>query len=143
MVPDSGGPGKYRGGLSYRRIYEVLDPAKLNRRADRVKKPSSGSDGGKPGRTGEFALHPGTEREEHFGGSGFYDLEAGDTFAVAGSGAGGYGDPSERDPELVLRDVLAGWVTGEAARRDYGVVIDGGAVDAEATRALRSRNGGA
>lgn len=143
MVPDSGGPGKYRGGLSYRRIYEVLEPAKLNRRADRVKKPSSGSDGGKPARTGEFALYPGTEREEHFGGSGFYDLEAGDTFAVAGSGGGGYGDPFERDSGLVLRDVLAGWVTEEGARRDYGVVLAGGVVDAEATRALRMRNGGA
>ena len=143
MVPDSGGPGKYRGGLSYRRIYEVLKPSKLNRRADRVKMPSSGSDGGKPGRTGEFALHPGTEREEYFGGSGFYDLEGGDTFAVAGSGGGGYGDPFERDPQLVLQDVLAGWVTEEAARRDYGVAIAGGVVDAGTTKTLRSGHGDA
>ena len=138
MVPDSGGPGKYRGGLSYRRVYEVLASAKLNRRADRVKLPSLGSDGGSPGRTGEFALHPGTVREEHFGGSGFYDLEAGDTFAVAGSGAGGYGDPFERDVEAVLEDVRAGWVTVESAASAYGVVIAGGVVDAAATKALRS-----
>ena len=138
MVPDSGGPGKYRGGLSYRRVYEVLASAKLNRRADRVKLPSLGSDGGSPGRTGEFALHPGTVREEHFGGSGFYDLEAGDTFAVAGSGAGGYGVPFERDVEAVLEDVRAGWVTVESAASAYGVVIAGGVVDAAATKALRS-----
>ena len=138
MVPDSGGPGKYRGGLSYRRVYEVIASAKLNRRADRVKLPSLGSDGGSPGRTGEFALHPGTVREEHFGGSGFYDLEAGDTFAVAGSGAGGYGDPFERDVEAVLEDVRAGWVTVESAASAYGVVIAGGVVDAAATKALRS-----
>ena len=138
MVPDSGGPGKYRGGLSYRRVYEVLASAKLNRRADRVKLPSLGSDGGSPGRTGEFALHPGTVREEHFGGSGFYDLEAGDTFAVAGSGAGGYGDPFERDVEAVLEDVRAGRVTVESAASAYGVVIAGGVVDAAATKALRS-----
>ena len=138
MVPDSGGPGKYRGGLSYRRVYEVIASAKLNRRADRVKLPSLGSDGGSPGRTGEFALHPGTVREEHFGGSGFYDLEAGDTFAVAGSGAGGYGNPFERDVEAVLEDVRAGWVTVESAASAYGVVIAGGVVDAAATKALRS-----
>ena len=138
MVPDSGGPGKYRGGLSYRRVYEVLASAKLNRRADRVKLPSLGSDGGSPGRTGEFALHPGTDREEHFGGSGFYDLEDGDTFAVAGSGAGGYGNPFERDVEAVLEDVRAGWVTVESAASAYGVVIAGGVVDAAATKALRS-----
>ena len=138
MVPDSGGPGKYRGGLSYRRVYEVIASAKLNRRADRVKLPSLGSDGGSPGRTGEFALYPGTDREEHFGGSGFYDLEAGDTFAVAGSGAGGYGNPFERDVEAVLEDVRAGWVTVEGAASAYGVVIAGGVVDAAATKALRS-----
>ena len=143
LVPDSGGPGKFRGGLSYRRVYEVLEPAKLNRRADRVKVPPSGSDGGKPGRTGEFRLHPGTPREQSFGGSGFYTLEAGDTFAVAAAGGGGYGDPFERAPEAVLADVRAGWVSVEGAARDYGVAIvdgpNGHAIDDEATTRLRSR----
>ena len=139
LIPDSGGPGTHRGGLSYRRIYEVLKPAKLNRRADRVRVPPSGTDGGKPGRTGEFRLHPGTEREESFGGSGFYNLEAGDTFAVAGAGAGGYGDPFKRDPDAVLADVRAGWVTVEGAERDYGVAVNDGSVDDSKTKALRSR----
>lgn len=138
MVPDSGGPGKFRGGLSYRRVYEVLEPAKLNRRADRVKIASSGSAGGGPGRTGEFVLDPGTPHAESFGGSGFYDLERGQTFAVAGSGGGGYGDPFERDVSAVLEDVRAGWVSVEGAARDYGVVIKGGEIDAAGTGQRRS-----
>ena len=108
-----------------------------------MKVPPSGSEGGKPGRTGEFRLHPGTPREQSFGGSGFYTLEAGDTFAVAAAGGGGYGDPFERALEAVLADVRAGWVSVEDAARDYGVAIvhglDGHAIDDEATTRLRSR----
>jgi N-methylhydantoinase B len=138
MVPDSGGPGKFRGGLSYRRTYEVLEAAKLNRRADRVKIASSGSAGGGPGRRGEFTMNPGLDTQESFGGSGFYDLEQGQTFAVAGSGGGGYGNPFERDVAAILEDVRAGWVSVEGAARDYGVVIVDRTVDERATSALRS-----
>ena len=55
--------------------------------------------------------------------------------------SGGYGDPLERDPELVRSDVLDGFTTAELAERDYGVVLgpDGGAVDAEETRRLREQ----
>ena len=55
--------------------------------------------------------------------------------------SGGYGDPLERDPELVRSDVLDGFTTAELAERDYGVMLDanGGAVDVEATERLRER----
>ena len=57
-------------------------------------------------------------------------MRAGDTLVFRTAGAGGWGDPLERDPALVLRDVLRDLVSREAALRDYGVVVDGDAVDA-------------
>jgi N-methylhydantoinase B/oxoprolinase/acetone carboxylase alpha subunit len=59
--------------------------------------------------------------------------------------SGGYGDPLERDPELVRSDVLDGFTTAKLAERDYGVVVspDGGAVDVEGTARLRERLRGA
>jgi N-methylhydantoinase B len=66
-------------------------------------------------------------------------VTAGDTLVFRTAGAGGWGDPLERDPELVLRDVLLDLVTPEAALRDYGVVVDGAALDAAATEAERAR----
>ena len=53
------------------------------------------------------------------------------------AGGGGYGDPFERDPESVYRDVLAGYVSIEGAKREYGVLINHGALDSDATRELR------
>jgi N-methylhydantoinase B len=71
-----------------------------------------------------------------------YPLRAGDAFRLDTPG-GGYGDPLMRDPERVLADVRDGAVTVEAAQRDYGVVVTGGAgswvIDAQGTRALRAR----
>ena len=67
-------------------------------------------------------------------------LQADDVMRIVTPSSGGYGDPLERDPEVVLADVLDGFTTLELAERDYGVVIDRGAmrVDGEATAALRS-----
>ena len=64
-------------------------------------------------------------------------LSAGDTLQITVPNSAGYGDPLERDPELVLSDVLDGYTTVELAERDYGVVIEGGAIDEEATERLR------
>ncbi|MFZ0852928.1 MAG: hydantoinase B/oxoprolinase family protein, partial [Hyphomicrobiaceae bacterium] len=62
-------------------------------------------------------------------------------YAVRCAGGAGYGDPHERPPEVVLRDVKGGYVSPGAARADYGVVLDdaGDCVDAEGTRRLRAR----
>jgi N-methylhydantoinase B/oxoprolinase/acetone carboxylase alpha subunit len=66
-------------------------------------------------------------------------LSAGDTLQITVPNSAGYGDPLERDPELVLSDVLDGYTTVELAERDYGVVVDGETltVDQEATARLR------
>ena len=66
---------------------------------------------------------------------------AGDMLVFRTAGAGGWGDPLERDPELVLRDVLRDLVSHEAALREYGVVVDGNVVDTAATEAERGRLG--
>ena len=137
LIPDSGGAGRYRGGLSYRRVYQLLKPATINRRADRVKFPAPGAHGGHTGRAGAFVLFPDTDKERRAPGSGMYQLQEGDTFAIEPAGGGGFGDPLERDPELVLADVLAGYVTEEGAQRDYGVVIRDQQIDSEATSLLR------
>ena len=65
-------------------------------------------------------------------------VKRGDTITLGLPGGGGYGDPLQRDPHDVLTDVQGGFVTCEAAIRDYGVVFADGAVDASATEALRA-----
>ena len=69
-------------------------------------------------------------------------VNAGDKLVFRTAGAGGWGDPLERDPQLVLRDVLRDLVSHEVALRDYGVVIDGSTVDRSATVAERTRLSG-
>ena len=66
-----------------------------------------------------------------------FPLGRGDVLVVETSGGGGYGDPFQREPESVLADVRAGYVTEEGARKDYAVIVRGGAVDEEATRTHR------
>ena len=101
LIEDSGGAGEFRGGMSYLREYECLAPATLNRRADRGKYPGHGIDGGREGSLGRLVMNAGTEREREVPPAGTYHLEAGETFAICGSGAGGYGDPHRRDAAAV------------------------------------------
>jgi N-methylhydantoinase B len=139
LMTDSGGPGKYRGGLSYRREYCCLAPATLNRRADRAKFPGYGVRGGSPGALARLILDQGTERERDVPIAGRYEFEAGESFMGEGAGGGGYGDPFERDPLAVAHDVKIGYVTRDAAERNYGVVLtEDGLVDEAATLAVRS-----
>jgi N-methylhydantoinase B len=65
-------------------------------------------------------------------------LKKGDVFRHISAGGGGYGDPQAREPELVLADVVAGKVSSGAARDVYGVVIEAGKVDVQATARRRS-----
>ncbi|HVB04961.1 MAG TPA: hydantoinase B/oxoprolinase family protein [Acidimicrobiales bacterium] len=138
LIEDSGGPGEFRGGMSYRREYECLAPATLNRRADRGKFSARGINGGLPGSLGRLILNAGAPDERELAPAGTYHLERGETFTVIGSGAGGYGHPTARDPEAVRRDVVLGDVSRAAAEEYYGVVVDrGGEVDHEATARRR------
>ena len=137
---DSGGPGKFRGGLGCTREYQLLEDAAVRVRGKgemRSKVPPWGVFGGKPARTGSYAVNgeelPETVREA--------PLKAGDIVRVNMNAGGGYGDPRERNPELVLGDVLDGYVSIDGARDDYGVVInpDKLSIDHKATAELRRR----
>jgi len=134
MIPDSGGPGKFRGGLGTERIVEVLAPEiVVSALFDRSKFPPWGVFGGKPGGTSEIAIKKAGDTEfrsfsEACGvpiATKFSNVivSTGDQVRLRTPGGGGYGDPLERDVERVLRDVEEGYVSLERARTDYGVVI--------------------
>lgn len=120
LIPDSGGPGQFRGGLSFRRAYEMLADGTVIRRYDRAKCPPQGLDGGKSGRASRFVIKAGTADERETPASGRFDLKAGDKFYLESAGGGGYGDPATRARDRITRDIEEGYVTEDAAKRDYG-----------------------
>ncbi|MFD7443664.1 hydantoinase B/oxoprolinase family protein [Streptomyces sp. NPDC059909] len=124
LVTDSGGPGRYRGGLSYVREYRVLAPARFTTRNGRELTPPAGKDGGLPGQPSVLTVNPGTDREEAITvENGSVTLQPGDVVRVAQAGGGGYGDPRTRPLDEVLRDVREGYVSPESAREHYGVAL--------------------
>jgi len=141
LIRDSAGAGKFRGGCGVRRDLRFLaDEGKLTNLSDRQKVAPYGLFGGRPGTLGRTVINPGPgERVVH--GKASREFAYGDVVSFQQPGAGGYGDPLERDPRRVLEDVLDDYVSVEAARADYGVVIkDDGfdlEVDERATTKLR------
>ena len=147
-LSDSGGPGRTRGGVgalwSYR-PHRTEAGIGLFSMAQGLQHPTTiGVTGGEPGVPSGFAVADGApadwteyhERDLPLPGSGVA-VRAGQIMMASSQGGGGFGDPIERDPELVLEDVLEGLVSSEGAWRDYAVVIAGEAVDGEATEVLR------
>ena len=142
IQPNSGGPGKWRGGVGQLITVEVLRDGGsfLARGMERLRFPPYGVCGGKPGGHMRAILNRGRGDEKQLTKFDQQPVNAGDTLTFMMAGGGGYGDPFERDPERVRSDVEVGFVSRAAAKRDYGVVIDGdGAVDAVATSRLRVR----
>ena len=120
IVPDSGGAGRWRGGLSLLREYELLEDATIVRRFDKTKFPPQGLNGGQSGRRARFMIKLGTPQEHETGASGRYDMKAGERFLLQTAGGGGYGDPSKRTREAVLQDIREGYVSKDAAAKIYG-----------------------
>jgi N-methylhydantoinase B len=142
LIGDSAGAGKFRGGCGVRRDLRLLgDEGKLTNLSDRQRFAPYGLAGGRPGRLGRTVINPGPG-EQVVHGKQSREFAYGDVVSFQQSGAGGYGDPFARDPRRVLEDVLDDYVSIDAARREYGVVIAGtGAdlsVDDGATRRLRA-----
>ena len=137
---DSGGPGRQRGGCGVVREYEVLaEHAVLAMRIDGVENPPWGTAGGMGGGSGRAVVNPGRPDERRLAPlSDGNVLRRGDILLVETGGGGGHGHPFDRPAEAVLGDVLDGFVSPEAAARQYGVAIAGGQVDAAATRGLRA-----
>jgi len=136
---DSGGAGESRGGLGQTMEIEVLtdEPFLFSGLYERCTHPAPGVHGGKPGATGVLTASNGAKIRPKIS-----DLFPADTvITLEMPGGGGFGNPLERAPEKVLEDVIAGYVTIDAARKDYGVVIDPTSltVDEEQTAALRAR----
>ena len=144
LIQDSGGPGKYRGGLGFRREYQVLeDGSRFTMRCDRHAVAPEGVQGGKQGRLGSCTINPGTEGEERLPAL-FADviLKKGDIVRVERPGGGGFGNPLDRAPDDVLNDVLEKYVSVEGAREMYGVGINEGGmkIDDQETASFRSRS---
>ena len=118
---DSGGAGAWRGGLG--QLTEFTHRAdgrwSVSGIVDRTKYPAPGILGGKPGMVGELILDTGARPNP----KAQVDLKPRQVVRLNTPGGGGYGDPFSRDLKLVWKDVVAGYVTREAAARDYGVVI--------------------
>jgi N-methylhydantoinase B len=123
---DSGGAGKFRGGLGFRKVYRILEACQLQTNLDRTKFPPWGVQGGGAGQPGRFSLQrAGDERAEVIGRERSRALQPGDIFTAETGGGGGYGDPRERAISNIQKDIDRGYVTRDAAIRDYGVTIDG------------------
>ncbi len=141
LSQDSGGAGKFRGGLAYIREFRSLtDDAICTTRADRRDHPPYGLYGGSPGGGSRNVLNPGPgETLLPTMPMRTFTLNQGDVFRHVSAGGGGYGDPLERSPQAVLEDVLDEKVSFEAARARYGVVVDRKrlALDEQETAKLR------
>jgi N-methylhydantoinase B len=141
LARDSGGAGRHRGGAGTYLEFEVTAPDSVvtARNRDRSRFTPWGSCGGGAGKPSAFMLNPGTPRERNLGNTDVVTVQPGDIVRIVSAGAGGWGDPLQREPERVLDDVRRGFVSLQAAREEYGVAIRDGMVAADETAALRTR----
>ena len=139
---DSGGPGRWRGGLGLTREVRIqVAGTQLSVLAEKSVLPPFGVSGGAAGATNRFWVRRSGQRVQSSplpGKVSGFPLELGDVLLMESSGGGGFGDPLERDPEHVAADAAEGYVTSAAAEAIYGVVLREGAPDAAATAARRA-----
>jgi N-methylhydantoinase B len=141
LLTDSGGPGKMKGGLGRRVVFKAPDdayaplpPVNLGIQSGRFRYPPEGLFGGKNGCRAQFLVNgkPGNPY-------GLTQFGPGDVVVMDAAGGGGYGDPLERDLELVRLDVADGYVSVERAREDYGVVIAPDTLDVDIAKTEKLR----
>jgi N-methylhydantoinase B len=129
LIRDSAGPGRFRGGCGVRRDMRFLaDEGKLTNLSERQRFAPYGLSGGRSGTLGRTLVNPDGEAQVVHGKES-RAFAYGDVISFQQAGAGGYGDPLERDPERVLEDVLDEYVSAEAAREQYGVIFRAPTVD--------------
>ena len=125
LIRDSGGPGRFRGGLGIRREYLNLADARFSIRSTKHVVPPNGIAGGHPARTGDILINPDREGAKRLPTRyADYPLKRNDVFRLDSPGGGGFGDPFAREPQRVLDDVREGMVSREAAEKEYGVVLE-------------------
>jgi N-methylhydantoinase B len=121
--PDSGGAGRWRGGCGARRTWRLLEGADAvgTLCMERMRSAPFGIRGGKPGAAAVVTLTTPDEQTRHLPSKGAFNAPAGSVVDMITPGSGGYGPSAERDPTLIGKDLLDGYVTADAARRDYGI----------------------
>jgi N-methylhydantoinase B/oxoprolinase/acetone carboxylase alpha subunit len=146
LLVDSGGPGKTKGGLGKRELFRVPDdqyapmpPVNLGIQAGRYRYPAEGLFGGKSGSRAQFLVNgePGNSY-------GLTQLKPGDVVTIDAPGGGGYGNPLDREPEMVQMDVMEGYVSIKRAKEEYGAVIkpETYEIDVEQTTKVRGSKSG-
>jgi N-methylhydantoinase B len=140
LMPDSGGAGRWRGGLGTALDFTVFAPNSrvTARNRDRCRFRPWGTLGGKAGKPSDFVLNPGTDRARVLGNIDTVTLDPGEVLHIHSPGGAGRGSPLDREPEHVLRDVRYGYVSEASAETEYGVVIRDGEVDEAATELRRA-----
>jgi N-methylhydantoinase B len=126
MIPDSGGAGRWRGGLGFVRDYRMLtDEVRFSMRTDKHAVEPWGSDDGSAGGKGSCIINPGDKNAKQLPSRfGDHRLQKGDLLRLERPGGGGLGHPLERPVEKVFEDVRQGYISIEHARSDYAVVVE-------------------
>ncbi len=125
LIPDSGGPGRHRGGLGVDLFFQMLEDAYVTSAVERTRTAPWGLEGGLSGRPNSAELRYPDGSRIRFGKATRLLVPKGATLELHTGGGGGYGPPSERDPEAVRRDLRAGYITEEHARRHYPHALGG------------------
>ena len=139
-VPDTGGPGRHRGGNGVEKVYRLLEHGEISIHDDRHRSQPWGILGGKPGAvSGKWLIRADGTRTPLESKVDNVKVAPGDRIVFRTAGGGGWGDPLERDPARVRADVCRRLMSAEVAKREYGVVLTGAALvlDAAATEARR------
>ena len=142
---DSAGAGRNRGGLGAEMVVQALSPFAVTTRIDRVHCKPWGLHGGKEAAGNGIGIRKNGVWETDMPNAKIFGvrLRAGDAYLMQSGGGGGFGDPLERDAAQVALDVREGYVSVEAARDDYGVIVnDDGHLDDAATARLRLQRQG-
>jgi N-methylhydantoinase B len=138
---DSGGAGRWRGGLGLVREVRIQATSQLSVLAEKAVLPPFGVCGGGAGATNRFWVRRNGQPIQPSplpGKIGGFPMQPGDLLIMESSGGGGFGDPLERDPSLVAADLAEGYVTPAAAEASYGIVSRGVTIDAVASEARRA-----
>jgi N-methylhydantoinase B len=140
LAKDSGGAGRWRGGLATEMAFRVFSPGSriTARNRDRSFFRPWGTLGGRAAGLSDMVLNPGRDDFQRLGNIDTAVLQPGDVLEIRSAGGGGRGNPIERETWRVAQDVARGYVSSEAAGRDYGVVIRGGIVDEAETEKVRA-----
>jgi len=139
LASGTGGAGRWRGGMATQMEFQVFIPNTriTARNRDRCRFQAWGILGGKAGVASEMILNPGQSNTRLLNNIDTFTAGPGDIIRITSPGGGGRGDPLDREPERVLRDVICAYITEAAAEADYGVLIRNETLDEAATKVLR------